>query len=88
VHRLVLWANLFWGFFQVGVLGFGGGPGSVGIIQAVTVESYRWLTPDEFAQVLAVGNSLPGPLATKMAGCPRQVRFPPWSCTSPWGWRP
>jgi chromate transporter len=67
LERIALWGSLFWGFFQVGILGFGGGPGSVGIIQAVTVDTNHWLTPDQFGAALAVGNSLPGPLATKMA---------------------
>lgn len=62
------WAVLFWGFFQIGILGFGGGPGSVGVIQAVTVDTYHWLTPGAFAEAVAVGNALPGPLLTKMAG--------------------
>lgn len=66
-ERFALWGALFWGFFQVGILGFGGGPGSVGIIQAVTVDTYHWFTPAQFGEALAVGNSLPGPLATKMA---------------------
>lgn len=65
---LALWANIFWGFFQVGLLGFGGGPGSVGVIQAVAVDTYHWFTPTQFAEAVAVGNSLPGPLLTKMAG--------------------
>lgn len=65
---LGLWATLFWGFFQIGLLGFGGGPGSVGVIQAVAVDTYHWMTPAAFAEAVAVGNSLPGPLLTKMAG--------------------
>lgn len=67
-ERFAVWGALFWGFFQVGILGFGGGPGSVGIIQAITVDTYHWFTPTQFGEALAVGNSLPGPLATKMAG--------------------
>lgn len=61
------WWDLFWGFFKVGILGYGGGPGSVGLIQAVSVNGYHWLTNDGFAQMLAIGNALPGPIATKLA---------------------
>lgn len=32
------------------------------------VGRYHWLTVDEFSEVLALGNALPGPIATKMAG--------------------
>jgi chromate transporter len=67
-QALSVWTSLFWGFFQVGLLGFGGGPGSVGVIQAVAVDAYHWFTPTQFAEAVAVGNSLPGPLLTKMAG--------------------
>jgi chromate transporter len=65
---VALWASIFWGFFQIGLLGFGGGPGSVGVIQAVAVDTYHWMTPAAFAEAVAVGNALPGPLLTKMAG--------------------
>jgi chromate transporter len=67
MQYLSAWGSIFFAFLQIGLLGFGGGPGSVGVIQAVTVDTYRWLTPQEFAQGVAVGNSLPGPLLTKMA---------------------
>jgi chromate transporter len=61
-----LW-DLFWGFAKVGLLGFGGGPGSISLIQVVAVDGYRWVTNGQFAELLAVGNALPGPIATKMA---------------------
>ncbi|MBM7618607.1 chromate transporter [Bacillus tianshenii] len=32
------------------------------------VHNYGWLTVSEFSEVLALGNALPGPIATKMAG--------------------
>lgn len=60
-------AELFWGFFKVGILGYGGGPGSIGLIQAVTVDGNHWMTNQQFAELLAVGNALPGPIATKLA---------------------
>lgn len=61
-----LWA-LFVGFFKVGILGYGGGPGSISLIQVVTVDEYHWLTNTQFAEMLAIGNALPGPIATKLA---------------------
>lgn len=65
---LATWWALFWGFFQVGVLGYGGGPGSVGLIQAQAVSGYHWTTSEGFAQMLAIAYALPGPIATKLAG--------------------
>lgn len=61
------WVSLFWGFFKVGILGYGGGPGSISLIQSVAVDGYHWMDKAQFAEILAVGNALPGPIATKLA---------------------
>lgn len=60
--------NLFIAFFRVGMLGYGGGPSSIPLVHKEVVEKYKWLSDDDFGDVLALGNSLPGPIATKMAG--------------------
>jgi len=50
--------ELFLGFLKIGLLGFGGvGPQARHII----VEEQRWLSDKEFAEVLGVGQMLPGP---------------------------
>jgi chromate transporter len=66
--KLLKLLQLFIAFGRVGVLGYGGGPSSIPLVQIEVVENYKWLTIDEFSQVLAIGNALPGPIATKMAG--------------------
>lgn len=60
--------NLFLAFLRVGLLGYGGGPSSIPLVHAEVVSKYKWMNDDEFADVLALGNTLPGPIATKMAG--------------------
>jgi len=55
-------------FSRVGILGFGGGPSFVPLIQIEVVEKFHWLTHEEFADLFAFGNTLPGPIATKLAG--------------------
>ncbi|RSK28918.1 chromate transporter [Bacillus sp. HMF5848] len=60
--------NLFLAFLRVGLLGYGGGPSSIPLVHKEVVEKYKWMNDDEFADVLALGNTLPGPIATKMAG--------------------
>lgn len=60
--------QLFWGFFKVGIIGYGGGPGSISLIQSVAVDGYHWMDNSRFAEMLAIGNALPGPIATKLAG--------------------
>lgn len=58
--------NVFIAFTRASNLGFGGGPATIPLIQN-EVKRYQWMTDEEFADVIAVGNSLPGPIATKMA---------------------
>jgi chromate transporter len=66
--KFKLHTDLFIGFFRSGMLGFGGGPSSIPLVQKEVVERYGWLTDDEFVDILAMANTLPGPIATKMAG--------------------
>ena len=60
--------QLFLAFFRVGMLGYGGGPSSIPLVHKEVVDKYKWMNDDDFADVLALGNTLPGPIATKMAG--------------------
>ncbi|WP_066176256.1 chromate transporter [Bacillus marinisedimentorum] len=60
--------NLFMAFFRVGMLGYGGGPSSIPLVHKEVVEKYKWMTDEEFGDLLALANTLPGPIATKMAG--------------------
>ncbi|PLR96836.1 chromate transporter [Bacillus sp. T33-2] len=61
-------ADIFWAFFRVGILGYGGGPSSIPLVHKEVVEKYKWMDSDEFSDILALGNALPGPINTKMAG--------------------
>lgn len=45
---------------------FGGGPASIALIQNEVIK-YNWFSVEEFTNVLAISNSLPGPIATKLA---------------------
>lgn len=55
-------------FLRIGLLGFGGGPSMIPLVHAEVVKQYQWMSDEEFSDVLAIGNTLPGPIATKMAG--------------------
>ena len=59
---------LFWAFFRVGIFGFGGGPSMIPLIHAEVVKRHQWVNDEEFADILAIGNTLPGPIATKIPG--------------------
>ncbi|WP_343783787.1 chromate transporter [Alkalibacillus silvisoli] len=60
--------HLFIAFLIPGIVGYGGGPASIPLIEYEVVQRFSWMTTQEFAEVLALGNALPGPIATKMAG--------------------
>lgn len=64
---MIYW-HIFVAFFIPGILGYGGGPSSIPLIEKEVVGRYGWMTTHEFSEMLALGNALPGPIATKMAG--------------------
>jgi len=59
--------QLIYGFFIANLLGYGGGPASIPLMQNEVVTHYGWMTNDDFVNALAIGNALPGPIATKIA---------------------
>lgn len=64
---MIYW-DIFLAFFIPSILGYGGGPSSIPLIKDQVVDVYGWASVSEFSEMLAVGNVLPGPIATKMAG--------------------
>jgi chromate transporter len=64
---MILW-QLFLAFFIPAILGYGGGPASIPLVENEVVGHYHWMSVSEFSNILAFGNALPGPIATKMAG--------------------
>jgi len=64
---MIYW-QIFLAFLIPGILGYGGGPATIPLVENEVVDRYGWLTENEFSEILALGNALPGPIATKMAG--------------------
>lgn len=62
----MIYIEIFLAFLIPGVLGYGGGPSSIPLVEREVVGTYEWMTTTEFAEVLALGNALPGPILTKM----------------------
>jgi chromate transporter len=60
--------QLFMAFLIPSIVGYGGGPASIPLIQKEVVDRYGWYSVERFGELLAIGNALPGPIATKMAG--------------------
>jgi chromate transporter len=61
------YTELVWAMGKTGILGYGGGPSVIPLIRYEAVTRYRWMEDDEFGEILAIANALPGPIATKMA---------------------
>lgn len=58
---------IFLAFFIANLLGYGGGPASIPLMYDQIVARNDWMGNEEFSSMLALGNSLPGPIATKIA---------------------
>lgn len=63
---MTLW-QLFVAFFRSTLLGYGGGPAIIPLYEIEVVDNFHWMTKEEFGQALALGNALPGPIATKLS---------------------
>ncbi len=59
--------ELFASFFQIGLFSIGGGYAAMPLIQAQTVELYRWLTLAEYADLVTIAEMTPGPIAINSA---------------------
>ena len=76
---MLLW-QIFWVFSRVSLLTWGGGPASLALMLRETT-ALGWVTQSEFADAVAVGNAIPGPIAPevsafvgyKLAGVPGAV---------------
>ncbi|MEX2104406.1 MAG: chromate transporter [Bacilli bacterium] len=63
----MIYRQLFLAFFRIGIFGYGGGPSMIPLFYSECVKRYEWVSADDFSDNLALGNALPGPIATKMA---------------------
>lgn len=87
---VLLW-QIFVLFTRVAMFSWGGGPASLALMQRETTtatwiprgqaETVPWITADEFADAVALGNAIPGPIAPqvsayvgyKLAGVPGAI---------------
>ena len=60
--------HIFIAFFRSGILGFGGGPSAIPLMHKEVVKTYALMSDEEFSDMLAIANTLPGPIISKMAG--------------------
>lgn len=58
---------MFIKFLKIGAIGFGGGWPILRLIEEEVVVNSRWLTNEEFGNIVAVAASIPGPVALNTA---------------------
>ena len=63
----MLFLELFYTFFIIGVFGFGGGYGMLSLIQTQTVNQHHWLSTTEFTNIVAISQMTPGPIGINSA---------------------
>lgn len=60
ISRTATLGGLFLSFLKIGLVGFGGGVAVLAQIRTLTVRKRGWLTDSEFAEAVALAQSLPG----------------------------
>ena len=62
-----IYLKLFASFFKIGAFTFGGGWAMISIIEREIVDKHGWIEKDDFLDLLAIAQSLPGILAVNIA---------------------
>lgn len=62
----ILW-QLFITFFKIGAFTFGGGYAMIALLEGELVTKKKWVTQDEFLDIVAIAESTPGPVAINSA---------------------
>ena len=63
----MIFLQLFYTFFQIGLFGFGGGYAMLSLIQGEVVTKYAWLSSSEFTDIVAISQMTPGPIGINSA---------------------
>lgn len=63
----MIFLQLFYTFFIIGLFGFGGGYGMLSLIQTETVIRHYWLSSAEFTNIVAISQMTPGPIGINSA---------------------
>ena len=59
--------ELFFSFFQIGLLSIGGGYAAMPLIRSQTVVIHKWLTMEQFTDLITIAEMTPGPIAVNSA---------------------
>ncbi|MCI6377313.1 MAG: chromate transporter [Clostridiales bacterium] len=63
----MIYLELLWSFFQIGLFSIGGGYAAMPLIQRQVVDAHSWLTMTQFADIMTIAEMTPGPIAINSA---------------------
>ena len=63
----MLFLQLFYTFFKIGLFGFGGGYAMLSMIQGEVVTRHGWISAQEFTDIVAISQMTPGPIGINSA---------------------
>lgn len=63
----MIYLQLLWSFFQIGLFSIGGGYATMPLIQHQVVELHGWLTMTQFSDIITISQMTPGPIAINSA---------------------
>ncbi len=52
---------------RAGLSSYGGGAAVIPLLRAEAVQRFHWMSDEEYGQVVAISNALPGPIGTKLS---------------------
>lgn len=64
-RNIKLYFEIFIIFFKIGAFTFGGGVAMLPIIQREIIEKRKWIKEEEFIDIMAISQSIPGVIAVK-----------------------
>ena len=63
----MIYLELLWSFFQIGLFSIGGGYAAMPLIQNQVVDVHPWLTMTQFADIMTIAEMTPGPISINSA---------------------
>lgn len=60
---MVLYLQLYWSFFKIGLFSIGGGYASLPLIEKEIVDYHKWVDLSTFTDIITISQMTPGPIA-------------------------
>lgn len=63
----MIYFQLLYSFLKIGFFGFGGGYAMLSLVQNEIVENRNWVSAEQFTDIVAISQMMPGPVAINSA---------------------